>query len=70
MDEFRSYRNGYVWQDLSDDEDIIFPSGISYCYGGGEYVLKGSEITGDGHIHANDLAISKSSCVNHHITSS
>ncbi|XP_051117916.1 protein SOSEKI 2-like [Andrographis paniculata] len=33
----RSYKNGYVWNDLAED-DLIFPSE------GGEYVLKGSEI--------------------------
>eukprot|EP00250_Pteridium_aquilinum_P013801 c21582_g2_i2 orf=132-2873(-) len=33
----RSYKNGYVWQDLCDD-DLIFPAH------GCEYVLKGSEI--------------------------
>ncbi|KAH7420856.1 hypothetical protein KP509_13G026100 [Ceratopteris richardii] len=36
----RSYKNGYVWQDLSDD-DPIFPAH------GCEYVLKGSEILYD-----------------------
>ncbi|KAJ0040013.1 hypothetical protein Pint_26632 [Pistacia integerrima] len=33
----RSYKNGYVWNDLSEN-DIIFPAN------GGEYVLKGSEL--------------------------
>ncbi|CAN8247222.1 unnamed protein product [Cochlearia groenlandica] len=33
----RSYRNGFVWQDLSED-DLILPSH------GNEYVLKGSEL--------------------------
>ncbi|KAJ4767620.1 UPSTREAM OF FLC protein (DUF966) [Rhynchospora pubera] len=33
----RSYKNGYVWNDLSEN-DIIYPSD------GAEYVLKGSEI--------------------------
>ncbi|CAK9323747.1 unnamed protein product [Citrullus colocynthis] len=33
----RRYRNGYVWQDLSDD-DLIHPSQ------GQEYILKGSEV--------------------------
>ncbi|XP_065875536.1 protein SOSEKI 2 [Euphorbia lathyris] len=33
----RSYRNGYVWNDLGDN-DVIYPSD------GAEYVLKGSEI--------------------------
>ncbi|MCO5568860.1 hypothetical protein L7F22_022562 [Adiantum nelumboides] len=36
----RSYKNGYVWQDLCDD-DLIFPAH------GCEYVLKGSEILND-----------------------
>ncbi|KAK4430592.1 protein UPSTREAM OF FLC [Sesamum alatum] len=34
----RSYKNGYVWNDLSEN-DVIFPS-----EGGAEYVLKGSEL--------------------------
>lgn len=34
---FRQYKNGYVWQDLSDD-DSIHPSQ------GREYILKGSEV--------------------------
>ena len=39
---FRSYRNGYVWHDLSED-DVIQPTQ------GAEYVLKGSELLhGDG----------------------
>jgi hypothetical protein len=33
----RNYKNGYVWNDLSDN-DVIYPSD------GVEYVLKGSEI--------------------------
>ncbi|KAL6645219.1 hypothetical protein ACP70R_016827 [Stipagrostis hirtigluma subsp. patula] len=33
----RNYKNGYVWNDLSEN-DVIYPSG------GVEYVLKGSEI--------------------------
>ncbi|XP_031742178.1 uncharacterized protein LOC101206550 isoform X2 [Cucumis sativus] len=33
----RQYKNGYVWQDLSDD-DLIHPSQ------GREYILKGSEV--------------------------
>lgn len=35
--DFRSYKNGYVWHDLTDD-DLILPAH------GNEYVLKGSEI--------------------------
>lgn len=34
----RSYRNGYVWQDLTDD-DLIYPA-----YGNDEYILKGSPL--------------------------
>lgn len=34
---FRSYKNGYVWNDLALN-DVIYPSE------GGEYVLKGSEL--------------------------
>lgn len=34
---FRSYKNGFVWHDLSED-DLIFPTN------GKDYVLKGSEI--------------------------
>jgi hypothetical protein len=34
---FRSYKNGYVWHDLSED-DLILPAH------GSEYVLKGSEL--------------------------
>lgn len=33
----RSYKNGFVWHDLSED-DLIFP------VQGNEYVLKGSEL--------------------------
>ncbi|RWW09660.1 hypothetical protein GW17_00026841 [Ensete ventricosum] len=44
---FRSYRNGYVWQDLSED-DFIHP------VHGNEYVLKGTEL-----LHLNS---SSSSC--------
>lgn len=33
----RSYKNGYVWNDLSEN-DIIYPAE------GAEYVLKGSEL--------------------------
>jgi len=33
----RSYKNGFVWHDLSDD-DLVFPSQ------GNEYILKGSEL--------------------------
>ena len=33
----RSYKNGYVWNDLSEN-DVIYPAD------GAEYVLKGSEI--------------------------
>ncbi|MCL7048603.1 hypothetical protein MKW94_011055, partial [Papaver nudicaule] len=33
----RSYKNGYVWNDLSDN-DIIYPAD------GAEYILKGSEL--------------------------
>lgn len=36
----RSYKNGYVWNDLAQN-DVIFPSQ------GGEYVLKGSELVAD-----------------------
>lgn len=36
----RSYKNGYVWQDLCDD-DLIFPAH------GCDYVLKGSEIVSE-----------------------
>jgi len=35
----RSYRNGFVWNDLAEN-DVIYPSDCA------EYVLKGSEITG------------------------
>ena len=35
--DFRRYKSGYVWQDLSDD-DLIHPSQ------GREYILKGSEV--------------------------
>jgi Protein SOSEKI 2, plant len=35
--KFRSYKNGYVWHDLTDD-DLILPAH------GNEYVLKGSEV--------------------------
>lgn len=34
---FRSYKNGFVWHDLSED-DLILPAH------GNEYVLKGSEL--------------------------
>lgn len=34
---FRSYKNGFVWHDLSED-DLILP------VHGNEYVLKGSEL--------------------------
>ncbi|XP_042475280.1 protein SOSEKI 2 [Macadamia integrifolia] len=34
----RNYKNGYVWNDLTEN-DVIYPS-----EGGGEYVLKGSEL--------------------------
>ncbi|KAL1824900.1 hypothetical protein ACET3Z_011678 [Daucus carota] len=34
----RSYRNGYVWNDLAETDDIISPSE------GAEYVLKGSQL--------------------------
>lgn len=33
----RGYKNGYVWNDLSEN-DVIYPAD------GAEYVLKGSEI--------------------------
>ena len=36
----RSYKNGYVWHDLCDD-DIILPAH------GNEYILKGSEFFDD-----------------------
>lgn len=35
--DFRQHKNGYVWQDLTDD-DLIHPSH------GQEYILKGSEV--------------------------
>ncbi|GAB4847307.1 suppressor of kinase [Ancistrocladus abbreviatus] len=38
----RSYRNGYVWNDLTEN-DIIYPSQ------GSEYVLKGSELISAAH---------------------
>jgi hypothetical protein len=34
---FRSYKNGFVWHDLSED-DLVVPATD------GEYVLKGSEL--------------------------
>lgn len=34
---FRSYKNGYVWNDLAEN-DVIYPAE------GFEYVLKGSEL--------------------------
>lgn len=34
---FRSYKNGYVWNDLAEN-DTIYPAE------GAEYVLKGSEL--------------------------
>jgi len=34
---FRSYKNGFVWHDLCED-DLILPAH------GNEYVLKGSEL--------------------------
>jgi hypothetical protein len=34
---FRSYKNGFVWHDLSED-DLVLPATD------GEYVLKGSEL--------------------------
>lgn len=34
---FRSYKNGFVWHDLSED-DLVLPAH------GNEYVLKGSEL--------------------------
>jgi hypothetical protein len=37
LDFCRNYKNGYVWNDLSEN-DVIYPSD------GVEYVLKGSEI--------------------------
>ncbi|CAI9109384.1 OLC1v1009198C2 [Oldenlandia corymbosa var. corymbosa] len=37
----KSYKNGYVWNDLSEN-DIIYPSE------GAEYILKGSEVIVDG----------------------
>ncbi|VAI08890.1 unnamed protein product [Triticum turgidum subsp. durum] len=45
----RNYKNGYVWNDLSES-DVIYPSD------GVEYVLKGSEIfpgCSSGNHHAN-----------------
>jgi hypothetical protein len=33
----RSYKNGFVWHDLSDD-DLVLPAQ------GSEYILKGSEL--------------------------
>ena len=33
----RSYKNGFVWHDLSDD-DLVLPAQ------GNEYILKGSEL--------------------------
>ena len=35
--DLRSYKNGYVWNDLAEN-DIIYPTE------GAEYVLKGSEL--------------------------
>lgn len=37
---YRSYKNGYVWHDLCDD-DLILPAH------GNEYILKGSELFED-----------------------
>lgn len=37
LNEYRSYKNGFVWHDLSED-DLILPAH------GNEYVLKGSEL--------------------------
>lgn len=37
MFDIRSYKNGYVWNDLAEN-DIIYPAE------GAEYVLKGSEL--------------------------
>ena len=34
---FRSYRNGFVWHDLSEDDLVVAATD-------GEYVLKGSEL--------------------------
>lgn len=39
---FRSYKNGFVWHDLSED-DFIYPAH------GNEYILKGSEILNFNH---------------------
>ncbi|CAD5169166.1 unnamed protein product [Musa acuminata subsp. malaccensis] len=47
----RSYRNGYVWQDLSED-DFIHP------VHGNEYVLKGTEL-----LHLNSSSSSEDSAV-------
>lgn len=47
----RSYKTGYVWHDLSDD-DLIVP------VNGQEYILKGSEIFED-----NTSGSSNSSCL-------
>ncbi|XP_042429900.1 protein SOSEKI 2-like isoform X1 [Zingiber officinale] len=40
MENLRGYKNGYVWNDLTED-DVIYPAD------GVEYVLKGSEIIPD-----------------------
>lgn len=37
FDQCRSYKNGFVWHDLSHD-DLVLPAN------GDEYVLKGSEL--------------------------
>ena len=37
LNVFRSYKNGFVWHDLAED-DLVLPATD------GEYVLKGSEL--------------------------
>lgn len=50
---FRSYKNGFVWHDLSGN-DFIYPAH------GHEYVLKGSELLLDDAFNPNALAIASS----------
>ena len=38
LSHFRSYRNGYVWNDLAENDVVMPADGLS------EYILKGSEI--------------------------
>ncbi|XP_072980046.1 protein SOSEKI 2 [Typha angustifolia] len=54
----RSYKNGYVWNDLSEN-DVIYPSD------GAEYVLKGSEIIAGCSERFQHLRVSKTLSATH-----